>query len=112
MADDVKLMSMARKTIVKNWFDLSRIRVRVTRAVIHVQGRFYKLTGSPEEREGDQASLRKLDEDLHALSGARGVSYQIENWVHESSGTWRKIGGNKPLSKAAQKALSEGNQVG
>jgi hypothetical protein len=112
MADDVKLTAMARKVIVKNWFDLSRIRIRVVRSVIHVQGRFYKLTGSPEEREGDQNSLRKLDEDFHSISGVRSVAYQIENWVHESSGSWRKIGGNKPLSKAAQKALVEGNQLG
>ena len=112
MADDVKITSMARKVIVKNWFDISRVRIRVTRSVIRVQGHFSKLTGSPDEREGDQAGLRKLDEDLLAISGVRGVAYQIDNWVHESSGSWRKLGSKKPLSKAAQQAVSEGNQVG
>jgi hypothetical protein len=112
MADDVKITSMARKVIVKNWFDVSRVRVRVVRSVIRIQGYFFKLTGSPEEREGDQASLRKLDEDLRAIAGVRGIAYQVDNWIHESSGSWRKLGGKKPVSKAAQEAVAEGNQVG
>ena len=112
MADDVKTTSMARKVIVKNWFDVSRLRVRVVRSVIRIQGYFFKLNGSVEDREGDQASLRKLDDDLRNIAGIRGIAYQIENWTRETSGSWRKLGRKKPISKAAQQAAAEGNQVG
>jgi hypothetical protein len=110
MIDDIKMTAMARKTVIKNRFDISRIRIRVTRGVIHVSGRFQRLTGSPSEREGDETSLRKLDEDLHGLSGMRGVHYQIENWMYEPSGSWQKMG--PKMSKSAAKALEQGNDIG
>ena len=110
MADDVKLTALARKIIVKNWFDVTRLRLRTVRGVIHVQGRIFKLTGTPEEREGDEASLRKLDEELHALAQVRGVCYQLENWICVSAGSWRKLG--VKMTEAAQKAMAEGNEVG
>lgn len=101
---------MARKIVVKNWLDISRLRIRTVRGVIHVQGRITKLTGSADEREGDESGMRKLDEDLHAISGVRGVSYNLENWICVSAGTWRKLG--VKMSEAARKAIEEGNEIG
>ena len=101
---------MARKIVVKNWIDISRLRIRTVRGVIQVQGRIAKLTGSADEREGDESGMRKLDEDLHAISGVRGVNYQLENWICVSAGTWRRL--KVKMSAAAQKAIAEGNEVG
>lgn len=110
MSEDVKINSLARKIIVKNWLDVSRLRVRTVRGVIHVQGRIYKIAGPPNEREGSESSMIKLDEELHGIARARGVTYQLENWVCASAGSWRKIG--VKMTKAQQKAMAEGNQIG
>ncbi len=109
MSEDVKITSLARKIIVKNWFDVSRLRVRTTRGVIHVQGRIYKIAGPVNEREGSETVLRKLDEELHGIARVRGVSYQLENWVCASAGSWRKMG--VKMAAAQQKAAAEGNQI-
>ncbi len=109
MADDVKMTSMARKLIVRNWLDISRLRVRVTRGVIFVSGRIYKLTGGPSEREGDEAGLRKLDEDLHSVPGVRGVAYQLENWTREASGAWRKLGQKMTASAKRLQEMDRGD---
>jgi len=110
MSEDVKINALARKMIVKNWFDISRLRVRTVRGVIHVQGRIYKIAGPVNERDGTETVMRKLDEDLHGIARVRGVNYQLENWVCASAGSWRKVGSK--ASKAQQKALAEGNQIG
>jgi len=111
MADDVKMTSHARKLIVRNWFDISRLRVRVTRGVIFVSGRIYRLTGGPEERNGTEPTLRKLDEDLHGIPGVRGVAYQLENWTREASGAWRQLG-QKMTASAKRLAEAEDRSVG
>jgi len=108
--NDVQITAMARKILVRNWMDVSRMRIRAVRGVIHMQGRIAKLTGSADQREGDESGMRKLDEDLRMISGVRGVNYQLENWVCVSTGTWRKL--KVKMSEAAQKAIAEGNEVG
>lgn len=108
MADDVKMTSMARKMIVRNWLDISRLRVRVTRGVIFVSGRIHKLTGGPSEKEGDEPGLRKLDDDLHGVPGMRGVAYQLENWTHETSGGWRKLGQKMTASAKRLQEMDDG----
>jgi len=108
MPDDVKMTSLARKMIVRNWFDISRVRVRVTRSVILVSGRIYRLTGGPEEREGSEPTLRKLDDDLRGIPGMRGVAYQLDNWTRESSGAWRKLGQKMTASARRLQATDPG----
>jgi hypothetical protein len=110
MADDTKMTSYARKIVVKNWFDISRLRIRTTRGVIYIQGRIYKLTGSASERDGDEHSLRKLDDDLRNIPGMKGTAYQLDNWVRESSGAWRKVG--QKMTAAAKKALEQSGDIG
>jgi hypothetical protein len=110
MSDDMKITALARKIIVKNWFDVSRLRVRTTRGVVLVQGRIYKIAGPVNERDGTEVVMRKLDEDLHGIPRIRGVNYQLENWVSVSSGVWRKIG--MKMNEAQRAAVAAGNQIG
>ena len=108
MLNDVAITSMARKIVTRNWLDISRLRIRTVRGVIHMQGRIIKLSGGPDDREGDESGMRKLDEDLRVISGVRGVNYQLENWVSVSAGTWRKL--HVKMSEAARQAILDGNK--
>ena len=88
--DDKKILMRARKVIVSNWFDVQQVRIRVTRGVINVQGHIQKIGGTSTDREGSESSLHCLDADLCALPSCRGVCYELDNWIHESSGAWRR----------------------
>jgi len=86
--DDVQLNSRARKIVTANWLDISQLRIRVTRGAISIQGRIRKLTEKQDERDGDPSSLRKLDDDLRGLRGVRGVTYRLDNWRRDPTGSW------------------------
>lgn len=92
MPDDHQMAIQVRKLITSNWLDVSQIRIRVIRGVITLQGHVEKLGGSPEEKEGTEAGMRKLDEELRALKGFRGVAYFLDNWIREPTGAWRYMG--------------------
>ena len=100
VAEDVKLCSKARKTIISCRLDISLIRVRVTRGVIHLQGTVSRMGGDPKAPETVEPFLDKLDEQLRLLPGCRGFHYSFDNWRREPTGTWcysgkRSKGGRK-----------------
>jgi hypothetical protein len=98
-ATDAQLNSRVRKLIVANWLDISLIRSRVARGVIHLQGHVQKLGEGAHERRQVEQSLRKLDDDLRALPGFRGAAYLFDNWARESTGAWRYLGREKEAGK-------------
>lgn len=89
MADDRQLTIFVRKLITSNWLDVSQIRIRVTRGVINLQGHVEKVGGSPNERDGTEAGMRKLDDELRTLKGFRGLAYFLDNWIRDPTGGWR-----------------------
>jgi len=91
MADDRQMSIQVRKLITSNWLDVSQIRIRVIRGVITLQGHVEKIGANPGEKEGTEAGMRKLDEELRALKGFRGVAYLFDNWIREPTGAWRNI---------------------
>jgi len=95
MLDDKKILIRARKVVVSNWFNVQQVRVRVTRSVINIHGHIQRLMGTDNEREGDESSLRRLDADLRAIPSCRGVLYELDNWVYEMSGAWRRLRSKK-----------------
>jgi hypothetical protein len=92
VADDPKLNAATRKLVVSLWFDIALIRVRVTRGVIHLSGHIQKAGGGESDPRQTEASLRKLDEELRAQPGFRGVAFLFDNWNREPTGGWRYIG--------------------
>ncbi len=99
MSDDTKLNSAARKLIVGNRFDVSLIRVRVTRGVVHLQGHVQKVGEGAADLKQVEASLRHLDEDLRALPGFRGSAYLFDNWRRDPTGSWRFLGSKREREK-------------
>lgn len=95
MSEDHQMAVLVRKIITSNWLDVSQIRIRVTRGVINLQGRVEKIGGNPDEKEGTEAGMRKLDDELRSLKGFRGVAYFFDNWIRESNGSWRCISHKK-----------------
>jgi len=81
------------------WLDISRVRVRVTRGVIHLQGSVTHLGENPKDPDSNAPFLEKLDEQLHTLPGSRGIHYAFDNWRRENNGGWsytgKKIRGGK-----------------
>jgi hypothetical protein len=92
MPEDVKLCVKARKAIIGCWLDISRVRVRVTRGVIHVQGTVARLGEDPRAPESNEPFLSKLDDQLRLLPGYRGIHYAFDNWRREPTGAWRYTG--------------------
>lgn len=78
-----------RKIITANWIDVSQIRIRVVRGVVNLQGHVEKVGGNPDEREGTEPGMRKLDDELRGLKGFRGIAYFFDNWIREPTGFWR-----------------------
>jgi hypothetical protein len=93
--DDVKFNSKARRLITANWLDISQIRVRTVRAVVHLQGHVQRIGEDPRNPEANEPFLFKLDEQLRSLPGFRGAHYTFDNWTLEPTGTWR-FTGRKP----------------
>jgi hypothetical protein len=91
MPDDRQMSILVRKIITSNWLDVSQIRIRVIRGVINLQGHVEKVGGNPDEKEGTEAGMRKLDDELRALKGFRGIAYFFDNWIRDPSGGWRCI---------------------
>lgn len=89
MPDDRQMLILVRKLITSNWIDVSLVRIRVIRGVINLQGHVEKVGGRPDEKEGTEAGMRKLDDELHALKGFRGIAYFFDNWIREPTGAWR-----------------------
>jgi len=89
MADDRQMTILVRKLITSNWLDVSQIRIRVIRSVINLQGHVEKVGGNPDEKEGTEAGMRKLDDELRALKGFRGIAYFLDNWIRNPTGAWR-----------------------
>jgi hypothetical protein len=98
MSDDAKMTSQVRKIVTANWLDISEIRVRVTRGVVHFQGHVKSISGDPQNPEGTEAGMRKLDEDVRNLKGFRGVAYSFDNWLRDTTGGWRQLGKKKDSS--------------
>lgn len=92
MAEDVKLCAKTRKVVIGCWLDISRIRIRVTRGVIHLQGTVTRIGEDPKDPESNAPFLEKLNEQLHTLPGLRGVHYGFDNWRMEKAGVWTYTG--------------------
>jgi hypothetical protein len=90
--DDVKINAKARKLVIANWLDISQIRIRVTRGVIHFQGTVSRLGEDPRNPESNEPFLCKLDEQIRLLPGFRGAHYAFDNWRREPTGIWRYTG--------------------
>lgn len=114
MSEDIKLCAKVRKVIISNWFDISAIRVRVTRGVIYLQGRVRRATDNKDDRDGSKETLRKLDEDLRALSGFRGVTYSFDNWVREMTGAWRPLDAElmRAIKKKEDEEIKKSRRIG
>ncbi|MCG3150424.1 MAG: hypothetical protein PCFJNLEI_03910 [Verrucomicrobiae bacterium] len=97
MSDDVKLCAKSRKVVAACWLDISRVRIRVTRGIIHLQGTVIRIGEDPRDPEANEPYLEKLDEQLHTLPGFRAIQYTFDNWRRETNGSWRYLG-KKPRS--------------
>jgi hypothetical protein len=95
MPDDVKLNAKVRKLVIGNWLDISQIRTRVTRGVIHFQGQIRRPGEDPRNPESNEPFLSKLDEEIRRLPGFRGAHFDFDNWRREPTGHWR-FTGKKP----------------
>lgn len=92
MSEDVKLCSKSRKLVVACGFDISRVRVRATRCVIHLQGTVARIGEDPNNPDSNIPFLEKLEDQLRRLPGQRGIHYAFDNWRREPSGYWRYTG--------------------
>ena len=95
MAEDVKLNARVRKIVTSNWLDISQIRTRVTRGVIHFQGHVTRIGEDPKSPESNEPFLEKLDEQIRSLPGFRGAHFAFDNWRREPTGVW-SFTGKKP----------------
>ncbi len=89
MLDDRQMSILVRKLITSNWLDVSQIRIRVIRGVINLQGHIEKVGSNPDEKEGTETGMRKLDDELRSIKGFRGIAYFFDNWIRYPSGGWR-----------------------
>jgi hypothetical protein len=85
-----------RKIVTSNWLDVAQIRIRVTRNVVNFQGHVEKLNAQPKDKEGNEMDLRRIDDEIRALKGFRGVAYFFDNWQRDPVGAWRYTGKKKP----------------
>jgi len=89
MSNDHQMAVLVRKIVTSNWLDVSQIRIRVTRSVVNLQGHVEKIDAPPDQREGNEATMRRLDEEIRALKGFRGAAYFFDNWLRDPTGGWR-----------------------
>jgi hypothetical protein len=103
VSQDTDMAAKARKIITSNWIDVSQVRIRVTRCVINLQGHVQTVGGDPDSREGTEGGMRKMDEELRALRGFRGIAYFFDNWQREPTGGWRCL--SKKKEKTGKRGL-------
>ena len=100
MPSDVQLSARARKIAIACRLDVSRVRIRVARGALHLQGTVSRMGEDAKNPEENSSYLEKLDDQLRALPGSRGVHYAFDNWRREPTGIWRFTGRK---SKGARK---------
>ncbi len=88
MADfsDKDIASACRKVLVKNWVDVSRIRLRVTSGLLILTGAIEKTYGA-EGGPVDPSFLSAVDQGLQTVKGLRRIRYQFSNWTRDG-GVW------------------------
>ena len=81
--------------IVSCWFDISLIRIRATRGVVHFQGHIQSTSEQDPDVRSEGAKLRRLDGELRMLPGFRGAAYLFDNWRRDDTGNWQFLGPKK-----------------
>ena len=110
MADDIRLNMKLRKAITSCWFDISRMRTRVTRGRIYVQGNVKRTGEDPEDPDCNLPFLEKMDSLVRDLPGVKGVRYTFDNWKQNKAGSWLFTGKRpKPKKKNHPVAPGSGN---
>jgi hypothetical protein len=82
---DTQIAAGVRKVLVKNWVDVSRIRIRVARGVLILTGTIDKIYGAGGAV--DPKWLNAIDADLAHMPGLRRIRYQFGNWTRDG-GEW------------------------
>jgi hypothetical protein len=77
-----------RKILVKNWVDIAKVRIRVTKGVAILTGTIAK-TYAADDANVDPKFLSSVDQGLQTVKGLRRIRYQFDNWTKDG-GEWVK----------------------
>jgi hypothetical protein len=85
MAGNCDLTKAVRRVLVKNWLDMSKIRLQVAGATVIVRGRFCK------NRDDDPVNglfLEQVEQSIRSTKGVRNVRWILEDW-QQDRGQWK-----------------------
>jgi hypothetical protein len=83
---DKDIAAAVRKLLVKNWVDVSKVRMRVTSGLLTLTGTIEKVYGA-EGGPVDPKFLSAVDHALQGVKGLRRVRFQFTNWTKDG-GEW------------------------
>ncbi len=84
--NDKDIASAVRKVLVKNWVNVSQVRLRVTSGLLTLTGTINKVYGA-EGGDVDPSFLSAIDNALQGVKGLRRVRFQFSNWTKDG-GEW------------------------
>ena len=86
MPDRLELTSAVRRVLVKNWIDMSKVRIQIAGATAIIRGTLEKI------HSGDPITgllIEDLEQKIRGVKGIGQVRWQLEDWTAKG-GTWRK----------------------
>jgi hypothetical protein len=82
---DVDLSAAVRRLLVKNWVDMSKIRLQVAGKTVILRGRMLKAGEGHDPVTG--LFIEELEQQIMSTRGVRFVRWMLEDWKQER-GNW------------------------
>lgn len=81
----VDVTKTVRQVLVKNWLDLSKIRLQVAGGTVIIRGQLEK---THDQGGVDGLFVEQLEQQLRNTKGLKQIRWSLNDWVFER-GEWR-----------------------
>jgi len=82
----VDLTKAVRTVLIKNWLDVSKIRLQIAGGNVIIRGR---LVRSRDDEPVNGLFIEQLEQAIRATKGVKNLRWIVEGWAHER-GKWQK----------------------
>lgn len=82
----VDITQSVRHTLVRNWVDMSRLKIQVAGGTVILRG---KIARSREDEPVNGLFVEELMQQIRSSKGVKQVRMNLDDWTHER-GQWRQ----------------------
>ena len=103
---DIRINSMVRAVIARNWIDLQRLRYGSFRGTVRISGTLCYL-GARASQNFDPGKLEVLESEIRRIPGAKRIYFDLRNWRKNTQGQWECLDRGAQAATAKEVFLDE-----